>query len=101
MLSLFHSRQLAERAIACIRDVPASALGTKPFAREPKIDLYAPIVVPALPDAARTEMKRGRSPLATFRQALRRLEIAAALEVNRARRAFALSKTAVAWLPTR
>jgi hypothetical protein len=101
-LSLFHSRPLAQLALSrTAADVEPSQLNTifVPQRGEPR-DYYERIRVPALPDAARTEIKRGRNPLQTFRQALRRLEVATAVELVKARAAFALSQSARKWLPS-
>jgi hypothetical protein len=98
--SLFHSRPLADRALARIAaDISFPALRCTTFKEYKSTEGFAPIVVPPLCAEDKKEIRRGRNPLQTFRRALRRLEIAASVELVRARTAFALSKCATAWLP--
>jgi hypothetical protein len=103
MLSLFHSRPRAEQAIACIgRETPASQLSTTKYTTpsyEPR-DYYPKVVVPPLSPEVQTEMKRGSDPVSAFRKFIRNVDIRVALENVRARKAFALSKSATAWLPS-
>lgn len=107
MLSLFHSRPLAAQALVRIgREVSASDLSLRQFTLLPSrpsarsIEGYLPVIVPPLGAEAKKEIRRGSNPLRSFRKWLRRLEVATALEVVRARKAFALSKSALNWLPT-
>ena len=99
-LSLFHSRPLADAALARIAaDISFPALRCTTFKEYKSTEGFAPIVVPPLGAEAKKEIARGRNPLQTFRRALGRLQIAASVELVRARAAFALSKSATVWLP--
>jgi hypothetical protein len=101
MLSLFHSRARAEHAIAnASQDTASTKLGRIPIREYEAPEVWQPIQVPPLSAEVQRELKRGRDPVASFRKWVRRLEIVAAVEAVKARQAFALSKSAVAWLPS-
>src|SRR5437762_4016642 len=84
------------REIAPSRLVPA----TLSYVPLPKRDYFPPIPVPSLSPQARKEIATGANPLQTFRNCVRRLTVAGVQELVKARQLFALSKSAVAWLPS-
>jgi hypothetical protein len=69
--SLFHSRPLADRALARIAaDISFPALRCTTFKEYKSTEGFAPIVVPPLCAEDKKEIRRGRNPLQTFRRAL-------------------------------
>ena len=84
------------REIAPSQLVPA----TLSYVPLPKRDYFPPITVPSLSTQARREIATGANPLQTFRSCVRRLNLASVLELVKARHLFALSKSAVPWLPS-
>jgi hypothetical protein len=107
MLSLHHSCARAQKELVRIgHQVEPSELDIRQFTPLPSrpsarsVEGYLPVIVPPLGAEAKKEIRRGRNPLHTFRRALRRLEIVAALQAIKARKAFALSQSARKWLPT-
>jgi len=100
---------LAEKAVVrASREITASQIRRPTTLKETPtklstivpLDRWPKVVLPALPDEAFAELKRGRDPIATFRKWLRRLDIKAALEAVKARQQFAASKAAMKWLPS-
>ena len=86
-----HSREIAPSQL-----VPA----TLSYAPLPKRDYFPPITVPSLSTQARREIATGANPLQTFRNCVKRLTVTGVQELVKARQLFALSKSAVAWLPS-
>ena len=100
---LFHSVASRDKVVNNIsREISPSRVvpATLSYVPLPKRDYFPPITVPSLSSQARREIATGANPLQAFRNCVRRLTVTTVQELVKARQLFALSKSAVAWLPS-